>query len=104
MDNRILNLSMREADAAIRLYKPDQNDLIYTSLGKIKFHICGSKDYFKKNGKPSSAKDLKKHSLIGFPSNVTAPFEDPNWLFRKAHVEIQNNAKLHANEFTVCHL
>jgi DNA-binding transcriptional LysR family regulator len=91
MDNRILNLSMREADAAIRLYKPDQNDLMYTSLGKITFHICGSKSYFKKHGKPESAKDLKKHILIGYPQNVVAPFEDPNWLFRKANVAVQNN-------------
>lgn len=91
MDNRILNLSMREADAAIRLYKPDQNDLLYTSLGKISFHICGSKSYFKKHGKPTAAKDLKQHALIGYPQNVVAPFEDPNWLFRKANVAIKNN-------------
>jgi len=94
MDDRILNLSMREADAAIRLYKPDQNDLMYTSLGKIGFHICGSKDYYKEHGKPTAAKDLKKHTLIGYPQNTTAPFEDPNWLFRKANVEMQNNPKL----------
>lgn len=94
MDDRILNLSMREADAAIRLYKPDQNDLMYTSLGKINFHICGSKDYFKKHGTPTSAKDLKNHTLIGYPPNVTAPFEDPNWLFRKANVDLHHNPKL----------
>lgn len=91
MDNRILNLSMREADAAIRLYKPDQNDLMYTSLGKINFHIFGSKGYFKKHGKPETAKDLKDHILLGYPQNAVAPFEDPNWLFRKANVAIQNN-------------
>ena len=94
MDDRILNLSMREADAAIRLYKPDQNDLMYSSLGKINFHICGCQNYFKENEKPKSAKDLKNHTLIGFPQNVTSPFEDPNWLFRKANVNMQNNPKL----------
>lgn len=94
LDDRILNLSMREADAAIRLYKPDQNDLKYKPLGKIKFHICGSKKYFEKNGIPSSAQELKDHILLGFPSNIPAPFEDPNWLFRKANVNMQNNPKL----------
>jgi len=93
-DDRILNLSMRDADAAIRLYKPDQNDLIYHSLGKIDFHICGSTDYFKRYGTPQSAKDLKNHTLIGYPTNVPAPYEDPNWLFRKANVSIQNNPKI----------
>ena len=91
MDNRILNLSMREADAAIRLYKPDQSDLAYTSLGKINFHICGSKNYFEKNGKPENIKDLKKHTLIGYPPNVPTPFEDPNWVFRKTNIDFSNN-------------
>ena len=93
-DDRILNLSMREADAAIRLYKPDQNDLAYHPLGKIDFHICGSTDYFKRYGTPKNVKDLLNHTLIGYPSNVPAPYEDPNWLFRKANATIQNNPKL----------
>jgi len=93
-DDRILNLSMRDADAAIRLYKPDQNDLIHHAIGKIDFHICGSTDYFKRHGTPKSAKDLKNHTLIGYPTNVPSPYEDPNWLFRKANVTIQNNPKL----------
>lgn len=97
-DNRVLNLSMREADAAIRLYKPDQNDLLYSSLGKIDFHICGAKKYFKKHGRPETVKDLKNHILIGYPPNVPAPFEDPNWLFRRANIEINNNPKtIHIN-------
>ena len=94
MDDRILNLTMREADAAIRLYKPDQNDLMYKSLVKIRFHICGSKDYFKKHGIPNSVKDLKNHTLIGYPQNVPAPYEDPNWLFRKANIKVSNNPKI----------
>ncbi len=94
LDDRILNLSMREADAAIRLYKPVQNDLMHSSLGKINFHICGSQKYFEKYGKPKTVKDLKEHTLLGFPPNVPAPFEDPNWLFRKANIEVQNNPKL----------
>lgn len=93
-DDRILNLTMREADAAIRLYKPEQNDLVHHSLGKIDFHICGSKEYFKRHGTPKTAKELQEHTLIGYPANVPAPYEDPNWLFRKANVVLQNNPKL----------
>lgn len=94
MDDRVLNLSMREADAAIRLYKPDQTDLMYTKLGQIGFHIYGSKKYFEKHGKPKTAKDLKEHTLIGYLNNVPAPFEDPNWLFRKANVDLDHNPKI----------
>jgi DNA-binding transcriptional LysR family regulator len=87
LDDRILNLSMREADAAIRLYKPEQPDLVQRQLTSIHFHICASKDYLKKNGTPKSVKDLRKHTLIGYPENVPAPFADPNWLFRIADVD-----------------
>lgn len=93
-DDRILNLSMREADAAIRLYKPDQNDLMHVKLGKIDFHICGSREYFEKNNMPTMVKDLKDHTLIGYPQQSTTPYEDPNWLFRKANVNVQNNPNL----------
>lgn len=94
MDNRIFNLAMREADAAIRLYEPDQNDLLYTKLGSIDFKICASKKYFDKYGVPKNIKDLKKHTLMGYPPNVPVPFEDPNWLFRKAGIDQGNNTKL----------
>ncbi len=90
LDDRILNLSMREADAAIRLYKPEQPDLIQRHLTDINFHICASKDYLKSRGTPKSVKDLSSHTLIGYPENVPAPFADPNWLFRVAEVEAEN--------------
>ena len=93
-DDRILNLSLREADVAIRLYKPDQNDIAHHAIGKISFKICGSKDYFKRHGVPKNVKELKEHTLIGYPTNVPSPYEDPNWLLRKANVPFQNNPKL----------
>lgn len=94
LDNRIFNLSMREADAAIRLYEPDQSDLLYKSMGTIQFKICASKKYFDKFGTPETLKDLKKHTVIGYPPNVPVPFEDPNWLLRKANLDTGNNPKL----------
>ncbi len=90
LDDRILNLGMREADAAIRLYKPEQPDLIQRHLTNIHFHLCASKDYLKAKGTPKSLKDLKKHTLIGYPENVPAPFADPNWLFRAAEIEAES--------------
>ncbi|PZQ44587.1 MAG: LysR family transcriptional regulator [Micavibrio aeruginosavorus] len=91
-DDRILNLNMREADAAIRLYKPEQPDLIQRHLTSINFHICASKDYLKAKGTPKTVKDLKKHTLIGYPENGPAPFADPNWLFRVAEIHDEANA------------
>lgn len=94
LDDRILNLGMREADAAIRLYKPEQPELIQRHLTNISFHICASKDYLKSRGTPKGVKDLKNHTLIGYPDNAPAPFADPNWLFRVAEVETDASADL----------
>jgi len=87
LDDRIFNLNMREADAAIRLYKPEQPDLVQRQITTLHFHICASKSYFEKHGVPKTVQDLRNHTLIGFPDNVPAPFADPNWLFRIAEVE-----------------
>lgn len=94
LDDRILNLSMREADAAIRLYKPEQPDLIQRHLTTLRFHIAASPAYLEKHGRPKDLKDLQNHTLIGFPENVPAPFADPNWLFRVAGVDPEDHNNL----------
>lgn len=86
LDDRIYNLGLREADAAIRLYRPEQPDLIQSKIATIGFSICASKEYLKRNGVPKSAEDLKAHTLIGYPPEDNAPFADPNWLLRVAGV------------------
>ncbi len=94
LDDKILNLSMREADAAIRLYKPEQPDLIQRHLTDIHFHICASEEYLEKHGTPEKVKDLSDHVLIGYPENVAPPFSDPNWLFRVAGADMDSNPNL----------
>ena len=84
LDDKILNLNMREADAAIRLHKPEQPDLIQRQLATLNFHIYASDTYLAQYGTPKNAKDLRSHQLIGFPEGTTAPFSDQNWLLRLA--------------------
>lgn len=93
-EDRILNLGMREADAAIRLHPPKEADLIQRHLKNIHFHICASKDYLLQNGKPETVEDLKNHCLIAFPENANAPFYEPNWLFKIADVSFEKNYNL----------
>lgn len=94
LDDRILDLSMREADAAIRLYQSDQPDLIQRHLTDIHFHICASQDYLDKYGIPKTAKDLSKHTLLGYPASVPPPFSDSNWLFRVAGADVDMDSNL----------
>lgn len=87
MDNKVLNLGMREADAAIRMYEPEQPDLIKRRLTTIRFHICASKSYLAKFGTPQKPLDLLDHLLIGYPSGVPLPHEHTDWLFQLAGVD-----------------
>ncbi|HRK98041.1 MAG: LysR family transcriptional regulator [Alphaproteobacteria bacterium] len=94
LDDRIFNLGMREADAAIRLHKPEQSDLIQRNLGKLPFSIFASKSYLKDFGTPENLKDLKDHTLIAYPDQSLVPYKNPNWLLEKADITLQKNKKL----------
>lgn len=85
-DERVLNLGMREADAAIRLHEPKQGDVISRKLTTINFHICACKDYLQKYGTPKTIDELKQHCLIAFPPNSLSPVKEPTWLLDLAQV------------------
>ena len=72
---RMLNLSRREADVAIRLARPDQGDLSIRKLGEMGFGLYASPAYIEANGAPQNAADLRHHRVIdwldGFPENAT---------------------------------
>jgi len=89
-DEQKLNLGMREADAAIRLGAPKEAGLVQKKLTQIYFHICASKTYLKKHGRPQQIEDLKNHCLLAYPANTLAPFANPNWLFELAGVEMND--------------
>ena len=90
-DERIFNIGMREADAAIRLHKPKQRDVIVRPLTTINFHICASKNYLKAHGTPKTVEDLKKHYLITFPPDALSPVEQPGWILSLAETDQQDS-------------
>lgn len=93
-EDRVLNLGMREADAAIRLYRPEQQDLIQRQLATVHFVICAHKDYLKKHGTPATLAQLKDHVLIGYPDNVVVPYQNTEWIFASAGVDPAENDKV----------
>jgi len=94
LDDRIFNLGLREADAAIRLYKPEQSELIQKHLASITFVTCASSEYLSKNGTPKKLDDLKKHTLIGYPNQALVPYKNPNNLFEQAGISAIKNKKM----------
>src|SRR5437763_1133687 len=59
-----LDLSMREADVAIRTRKPTQPDLIQRKLFSIGYHAYCSPEYIKRFGTPRTLEELDDHRLI----------------------------------------
>lgn len=85
LSDREFDLSMREADVAIRMAPPRQPDLIRRHLIGFHFHIYGSRAYLAKHGMPQSASDLARHRLIAYAEGLNKPpFPDVNWLLTVA--------------------
>ena len=64
MEERVLDLPMREADVAIRMKEPSQADLIRRKLMEVQMRLYASPEYLEKNGTPATMSELKDHRLI----------------------------------------
>ena len=65
-----LDLSMREADVAIRLTAPRQPDLIQRHLMSLKYKVYASPEYINEHGKPLIPEDLDDHKIVTFGEEV----------------------------------
>ncbi len=59
------DLQRREADIAVRLYRPRQPDLIMAIAGKIYVGLYATPDYLERFGDIETIQDFSKHRLIG---------------------------------------
>jgi DNA-binding transcriptional LysR family regulator len=64
LDERILDLPMREADVAIRLKEPSQADLVRRRLMEVRIRLYASEAYLAAHGTPERPEDLAAHRLI----------------------------------------
>src|SRR5712664_2059805 len=80
-----LDLSMREADVAIRTRKPTQPDLIQRKLFSIGFHAYASPEYVKRFGTPRTLDDLDDHRVLLLGgSTIPNYLENRRWLVEVA--------------------
>jgi DNA-binding transcriptional LysR family regulator len=66
IDNRNVDLLRREADIAVRLARPEQQDLICRKVGMLHFGLYASQSYLDDHGTPKRRTDLKEHFHVGF--------------------------------------
>ena len=64
LEERVLDLPMREADVAIRMKEPSQSDLIRRRLMNIRMRLYATPDYLAEAGTPETMADFSQHRLI----------------------------------------
>lgn len=99
LDDEELDLISRDADCAIRLHQPRQQDIIAKKLFDIPLHIYAGKGYVAKYGSPTSLADLDNHKLLCYGAPVPYFLESLNSLKlagrsnnkpRNSNIEINN--------------
>ena len=59
------NLLLREADIAIRMFRPTQLELVTRKLGELPIVCCAHESYLARRGTPQTTEELYGHDLIG---------------------------------------
>jgi DNA-binding transcriptional LysR family regulator len=66
VSNRNEDLLRRESDIAVRMVQPTQTALLAQRIGAIELGLHAHPAYLARAGKPRSAAELERHTLIGF--------------------------------------
>jgi DNA-binding transcriptional LysR family regulator len=82
LSDRELDLSMREADVAIRLSPPRQADLVQRHLLTVHINVYAATGYIKTKGMPKSVDELDEHRIVAYGHDTRPPVPDVNWLLR----------------------
>jgi DNA-binding transcriptional LysR family regulator len=83
IDNRVLNLSRREADIALRPMRPKEGDLWGRKLADVAWTVYGAASCLAQGGAISSPNDLGRHALVGW-EETAGGIMAADWLNRMA--------------------
>ncbi|CAG9227107.1 LysR family transcriptional regulator [Paraburkholderia tropica] len=68
---RLLDLSRREADVAVRTQRPEQPGLIVRRLGSWEVGLYASRSYIARHGEPRTGRQLAGHDIALYQPGVT---------------------------------
>lgn len=80
LEERVLDLPMREADVAIRMKEPSQADLIRRRLMDVVMKFYATEEYLKMHGTPTTSEDLNAHRIISQSPNTRQVSAGMNWI------------------------
>ncbi|QNK70486.1 LysR family transcriptional regulator [Variovorax sp. PAMC26660] len=64
--NRVQDLLRREADIAVRMVRPRQEQLVARRIGQIELGFHAHRDYLARHGTPRKLEELSSHAVIGY--------------------------------------
>ncbi|NBF04560.1 LysR family transcriptional regulator [Pseudomonas sp. Fl5BN2] len=70
LSNRADDLLQRQADIAVRMFRPTQEALLVRRVAGIELGLHAHHDYLAQQGIPTSLADLSDHALIGFDTET----------------------------------
>lgn len=86
VDNRMLSLSRREADVALRPTRPREPDLFGRKLADVAWALYASEEYVAARGRPAGPEALACHAMIGW-SEPPGPIRAAAWLAERVPAE-----------------
>lgn len=96
--NSAANLSRRDADIALRMFRPVQNDLFAQKATEIPLGFYAHNAYLERAKPPATLADLQDHKLIGFDretllvdaaKTMGAPLTSSDFIFRTDNILAQ---------------
>lgn len=71
IENATVNLLRREADIAVRLFRPTQDALVARYLGQHAMGLYATRAYLDAHGTPADLAGLTGHAFIGFDETIS---------------------------------
>jgi len=65
VSNEATNLLQRDADIAIRMFRPTQNDLVARKVRDLPLGLYAHESYLQRRSVPKTLEDLNQHVLVG---------------------------------------
>ncbi len=98
LEDRELDLSMLEADVALRPWKPRDPSLIQRKIYTATQALYASVDYIRRHGAPQTVEDLQDHSLIVYGMTEGSPLPTVDWV---ADIGLADGAHKRTARFSV---
>lgn len=89
------NLLLREADIAIRMFRPTQLELVTRKLGEIPIVCCAHESYLDRRGTPQTVDELTTHDLIGLDRSdlIIRAAHEMGWDLKRDHFRLRSDSQ-----------